>query len=108
MDNNIISVTGISEPLLHLIDERVRQKGVDRDAYVRDLIKQDIYGSPVSHSSRGASSEENYSFTPQGKKRPFDPKQWEEDMKVLTNRATKIPVLPPSAYTRESIYGNHD
>ena len=104
MDNNIISVTGISEPLLHLIDERVRQKGGDRSAYVRDLIEQDIYGSPVPHFERG--TEEKHSFTPQ--KRPFDPKQWEKDMKVLTNRATKIPVLPPSAYTRESIYGNHD
>lgn len=107
MDNNIILVTGISEPLLHLIDERASQKGSDRAAYILDLIEQDIYGSSVSSSSLGT-SEEKHSFTPQGKKRPFDPKQWEEDMKFLTNSAKEIPVLPPEAFTRESIYGNQD
>lgn len=108
MDNNIILVTGISKPLLHLIDERASQKGGDRAAYIRDLIEQDIYGSSVPYSSLGTSEEKKHPFTPQGKKRPFDPKQWEEDMKVLTNRASEIPVLPPFAFTRESIYGNHD
>jgi hypothetical protein len=38
MDNNKIEVTGISEPLLRLIDERVRHFGGDRAAYIRDLI----------------------------------------------------------------------
>lgn len=107
MDENTILVTGISEPLLHLIDERASEKGSDRAAYIRDLIEEDIYGSPVPHSSLGA-SEEKHSFTSQGKKRLFDAKQWEEDMKFLTNRRSEIPVLPPEAFTRESIYGNHD
>lgn len=35
MGNNVIEVTGISEPLLKLIDERVGSKGGDRAAYVR-------------------------------------------------------------------------
>ncbi|MUG94071.1 hypothetical protein F7734_17410 [Scytonema sp. UIC 10036] len=108
MDNNIISVTGISEPLLHLIDERVRQKGGDRDAYIRDLIERDIYGSSVPHSSLGISKEQKHLLTPQEKKRPFDPQQWEDDLKLLTTGASEIPVLPPFAFTRESIYGNHD
>ncbi len=38
MDNNKIEVTGISKPLLRLIDERVRHFGGDRAAYIRDLI----------------------------------------------------------------------
>lgn len=29
-------------------------------------------------------------------------------MKALTEGADLIPVLPPEAFTRESIYGNHD
>ncbi|MEC4814318.1 MAG: hypothetical protein SAK29_13735 [Scytonema sp. PMC 1069.18] len=107
MDNNTILVTGISEPLLHLIDERASQKGGDRSAYIRDLIEHDIYGSSVSYSSSNT-SEEKHSFTPQSRKRPFNPKQWEEDMKVLTSHAEEIPVLPSEAFTRESIYGDHD
>ncbi|MBO3459117.1 hypothetical protein G7B40_011840 [Aetokthonos hydrillicola Thurmond2011] len=105
MDNSIL-VTGISEPLLHLIDERARRKGGDRAAYIRDLIEQDIYRSSVPYSTSGRSEEKQ--FTPQKKKPLFDPKQWEEDIKLLTNRALAIPVLPPEAFTRESIYGNHD
>lgn len=94
----MIMVTGISEPLLHLIDERARQKGGDRAAYIRDLIEHDIYSA----------SAEKPSLTAQRRKHPFNPKQWEEDMKVLENRASEIPVLPSEAFTRESIYGNHD
>ncbi|MDF5721267.1 MAG: hypothetical protein PUP91_12460 [Rhizonema sp. PD37] len=107
MDNNTILVTGISEPLLHLIDERASQKGGDRAAYIRDLIEYDIYGSSDPYSSLNT-SEEKHSFTPQSRKRPFNPKQWEEDMFVLTNFVSEIPILPSEAFTRESIYGEHD
>lgn len=36
-----------------------------------------------------------------GKKHPFDPEQWEVDLKALSERAEKVPVLPPEAFTRE-------
>ncbi|GAA6614922.1 hypothetical protein [Scytonema sp. NUACC26] len=108
MDSNIISVTGISKPLLHLIDERVRQRGVDRAAYIRHLIERDIYGPPMPRSAKGTSEEQKHLFTSQGEKRSFDPQKWEDDLKILTTRASEIPVLPPFAFTRESIYGNHD
>jgi hypothetical protein len=99
MDNNVIEVTGIPAHLLKLIDERVRQTGGDRAGYIRNLIEKDIYG---------ASHTENQSKVFQGKKHPFDHKQWEADMKALAQRAEEIPVLPEEAFTRESIYGNHD
>ncbi|MBD2776881.1 hypothetical protein [Iningainema tapete] len=40
-------------------------------------------------------------------KRPFDPQAWQADVKVLAE-AKEIPVLPEDAFTRESIYGDHD
>lgn len=43
---------------------------------------------------------------PQGRR--FDSQQWEEDIKFLSKNAEKIPVLPPEAFTRESIYRDHD
>lgn len=43
----------------------------------------------------------------QDKACPFDPEEWKADMKALTERAEKIPVLSPEVFTRESIYGNH-
>lgn len=98
MDNNIIEVTGISEPLLKLIDERVRLKGSNRAAYVRDLIERDIFGTLERQKHPTAF---------QGTKRSFDPEAWEADIKVFAE-AEEIPVLPPEAFTRESIYGNHD
>lgn len=99
MDNNVIEVTGIPAHLLKLIDERVRQTGSDRAGYIRNLIEKDIYE---------ASHRENQSKVFQGKKPPFDPKQWKADMKALAQRAEEMPVLPEEAFTRESIYGNHD
>ncbi|MBR8840890.1 MAG: hypothetical protein DSM106950_44760 [Stigonema ocellatum SAG 48.90 = DSM 106950] len=99
MDNNIIEVTGIPEPLLRLMDERVREKGGDISAYVRDLIERDIFGT---------SQTQKHTFAELFTKRPFDPKQWEADMKLLAQRAEQIPVLPPEEFTRESIYRNHD
>lgn len=99
IDNNKIEVNGISEPLLRLIDERVRDFGGDRAAYIRDLIERDIFGT--SHRQK-------HTFAELGTKRTFDSQQWEADMKLLTIGAEKIPVLPPEAFTRESIYGNHD
>ncbi|GAA6616809.1 hypothetical protein [Scytonema sp. NUACC26] len=103
MNDNIISVTGITEPLLHLIDERVRQQGGDRAAYIRHLIERDIYGSSMQPSIEGTSEDQKHLFSPQEKKRSFDPQQWEDDLKILTTRASEIPVLPPEAFTRESI-----
>ena len=99
MDNNKIEVTGISEPLLRLIDERVQHFGGDRAAYIRDLIERDIFGTSRGHK---------HTFAQLGTKRNFDSQQWEADMKLLAQRAEQIPVLPPFAFTRESIYGNHD
>jgi hypothetical protein len=99
MDNNKIEVTGISEPLLRLIDERVQHFGGDRAAYIRNLIERDIFGTSHGQKQQGAEL-----FT----KRTFDSQQWEADMKLLAIGAEQIPVLPPEAFTRESIYGNHD
>lgn len=98
MENNIIEVTGISKPLLKLIDERVRLKGGDRAAYVRDLIERDIFGTL---------ERQKYSTAFQKTKRSFDPEAWKADIKILAE-AEEIPILPPEAFTRESIYGNHD
>ena len=38
----------------------------------------------------------------------FNPEQWATDMKRLAEGAKKIPVLPSEAFTRESIYQDHD
>lgn len=38
----------------------------------------------------------------------FDPQKWDADLKALAEGADNIPVLPPEAFTRESIYSNHD
>ena len=38
----------------------------------------------------------------------FDPQQWELDLKALAEGADNIPVLPPEAFSRQSIYSNHD
>ena len=42
------------------------------------------------------------------KQSAFDPQQWELDLKALAEGADDIPVLPPEAFSRESIYSNHD
>ena len=99
MDDNAIEVTGIPTHLLKLIDERVRQKGSDRSGYVRDLIEKDVFGGAEGHKQ---------SKVFQGTKRPFNPEQWSADMEALTKGAEKIPVLLPEAFTRESMYTNHD
>jgi len=98
MNNHKIEVTGISELLLRLIDQRVQHFGGDRAAYIRDLIERDILST-----SQG----QKHTFVERGM-RTFDSQQWEADMKLLAQRAEQIPVLPPEAFTRESIYGNHD
>ncbi|MGL5881346.1 MAG: hypothetical protein ACRC2V_26745 [Xenococcaceae cyanobacterium] len=41
------------------------------------------------------------------RKEPFDSRQWQADMNILVQRV-KLPVLPEEAFTRESIYGEHD
>jgi hypothetical protein len=43
-----------------------------------------------------------------GNQHPFNASHWEADMKALASEADQIPVLPPFAFTRESIYSNHD
>ncbi|MEA5505691.1 hypothetical protein VB735_21780 [Halotia wernerae UHCC 0503] len=98
MNNHKIELTGIPEPLLKLIDERVRQTGGDRAAYIRDLIERDIATLEKQKQPKAS----------QGVKRPFDPEAWEADIKLLAERAKEIPILPPEAFTRESIYGNHN
>ncbi len=98
MNNHKIELTGIPEPLLKMIDERVRQKGGDRAAYIRDLIERDI--APLEKQKQLKAS--------QGVKPPFDPEVWEADIKSLAERAKEIPILPPEAFTRKSIYGNHN
>lgn len=107
MDNNVIEVTGISEPLLKLIDERVSHSGGDRAAYVRDLIEKDIYSVSTPSSKEYFLERQKHSKSSQGTKRPFDLEAWEADMKLLA-QAPEVPVLPEEAFTRESIYGNHD
>ena len=42
------------------------------------------------------------------RKKPLDPVQWQADMKALAQRAEEIPVLPEEAFTRKSMYGDHD
>ena len=37
----------------------------------------------------------------------FDPQQWELDFKALAEGADNIPVLPPEAFSRQSIYSNY-
>ena len=44
----------------------------------------------------------------EGKTPLFDSQQWEADMRLLAEGADIIPVLSDEAFTRESIYGNHD
>jgi len=99
MNNHKIEVTGISEPLLKLIDQRIQNFGGDRSAYIRDLIEKDIFGTL---------HEQKHTLEELGTKRTFDLQQWEADMKLLAQGAEEIPVLPPEAFTRESIYENHD
>jgi hypothetical protein len=44
----------------------------------------------------------------EGKTPLFDSQQWEADMRLLAEGADIVPVLSDEAFTRESIYGNHD
>jgi hypothetical protein len=85
----------------------VRHFGGDRAVYIRDLIEKDIYGASAPRAAINTKQRQKQTFTFPRKKRPFDPQQWEADLKVLALGAEKIPVLPPFAFTRESIYGNY-
>ncbi|ELR97602.1 hypothetical protein [Gloeocapsa sp. PCC 73106] len=38
----------------------------------------------------------------------FDSQQWEADMKILAEGSDQIPILPDEAFSRESIYSDHD
>jgi UPF0288 family protein (methanogenesis marker protein 3) len=53
-----------------------------------------------------AATTEDHSSNLQQKK-PFDSRQWQADMNALAQRV-ELPVLPEEAFTRESIYGEHD
>jgi metal-responsive CopG/Arc/MetJ family transcriptional regulator len=48
METHVIEVTGISDELLRLLDERVRQKGGDRSSLIRELIQKELQGTPRS------------------------------------------------------------
>jgi hypothetical protein len=48
MKTHTIEVTGISDELLKLLDERVRQRGGDRAALVRELIQKELRAAPPS------------------------------------------------------------
>ena len=114
MDNNIIEVAGIPDYLLKLIDKRVHQKGSDRAGYVRELIEKDIFGVSQRQKQFEVFSGKQRTFdevnaVPKGNlQKSVDLEKWEADMKSITSEAEKIPVLPPCAFTRESIYENHD
>ena len=43
-----IEVTGIPEETLRLLDERVRQQGVDRGGYIRHLLDKDLHSPTLS------------------------------------------------------------
>ena len=46
--SHIVKVTGITDDLLHLLDERVRQRhSTGRAEYVRELIRRDVLGESV-------------------------------------------------------------
>jgi UPF0288 family protein (methanogenesis marker protein 3) len=46
-------------------------------------------------------------FSSRQRKKPFDARQWQADMNALAQRV-ELPILPEEAFTRESIYGEHD
>lgn len=46
--SHVVKVTGISDELLQLLDERVRQRhSTGRAEYVRELIRRDVLGESV-------------------------------------------------------------
>jgi metal-responsive CopG/Arc/MetJ family transcriptional regulator len=46
--SHIVKVTGITDNLLHLLDERVKQRhSTSRAEYVRELIRRDVLGEGV-------------------------------------------------------------
>src|SRR5579862_7828972 len=42
MQTHTIEVTGIPDSILELLDARAREKGSDRNTYLRDLIERDV------------------------------------------------------------------
>jgi len=46
--SHVVKVTGITDNLLHLLDERVKQRhSTSRAEYVRELIRRDVLGEGV-------------------------------------------------------------
>lgn len=44
--DHTIEVTGIPDDLLKLLDERVRQAGIDRTEYILKLLQRDLLSTP--------------------------------------------------------------
>lgn len=48
MASHTIKVTGVSDELLRLLDERIQaQHSTGRSEYIRELIRRDLLGGPV-------------------------------------------------------------
>lgn len=43
-----ITVTGVPEEMLHKLDARVRERGGDRDEYIRSLLDRDLRGPTLT------------------------------------------------------------
>lgn len=51
MGMHVIEVTGIPDDLMQLLDERVRETGGDRDAFIRDLLRKELQEGPEADRS---------------------------------------------------------
>lgn len=58
MASHTIKVTGVSDELLQLLDERIRaQHATGRSEYIRELIRRDVLASPAVPSAGWPSPE---------------------------------------------------
>ena len=67
---------------------QAQARGLDLDAYVKSLLKQQAVAED---------SQQNLSLA-----------QFEAELDALARHSAKIPLLPLEALTRESIYRDHD
>ena len=59
MASRTIKVTGVSDELLQLLDERIEaQHSTGRSEYIRELIRRDVLGNPTGVSTRTRSFRE--------------------------------------------------
>ena len=57
MASHTIKVTGVSEELLRLLDQRIQaQHASGRAEYIRELIRKDVLGTPGTASTPGHSA----------------------------------------------------